>query len=76
MLLLDVPSEILVVLVDFLQTHRPLSQTCQRAWRLLRGRYARYWVQQENVQAVAVSPSFYICPTTALEMLGLNPLPV
>ena len=51
LLLLD---DILVLVVDFLQT-RILSQTCRRAWQLLRRRYVRYWVGQENIQKVAES---------------------
>jgi hypothetical protein len=50
----DVPDEILVLVVDFLQI-RTLSHTCRRAWQLLQRRYAHYTVRQQNVEAVAGS---------------------
>ena len=48
----DVPDEILVLVVDFLQTCT-LSQTCQRTWQLLQRRYTRYWVSQQNVRTIS-----------------------
>ena len=50
----DTPDEILVLVVNFLQTST-LSRTCRRAWQLLQRRYTRYRVSRQNVLMVSQS---------------------
>ena len=79
----DVPDEILVLVVDFLQT-RTLSQTCRRAWQLLQRRYPRYWVGQQIARRLldhcwSQGRTLSICllpGQTVWELMGPKPLPV